>query len=81
MFQETDMNKFISLMAMDQSVAFDCINIEILLRKLKMYKCSDNTLLWMNSYLSRRSNYVSMGRQQSEMKAVYRAPYWGPSCI
>ena len=68
----TDRNQMTSLMAMDQSAAFDCVSSEILIRKLKVYKCSQGTLEWMTSYLSNRSQYVSMGRHVSRTLPIYR---------
>ena len=61
-----------SLMATDQSAAFDCVRHTLLLKKLKMYKVGDRTLKWFEDYLSFRSHYVSVGRAVSNMQAVSR---------
>ena len=53
---------------MDESAAFDTINHGILLRKLKAYRVHDDTIAWVSDYLSARTEYVSLGGQDSIMK-------------
>ena len=53
-YQTTDKNMMTSLMVLDQSTAFDCVNHNILLRKLELYGCDKNTLTWMKEYLQNR---------------------------
>ena len=72
LFTATDNNMMTSIMAIDQSAAFDCVNFEILLRKLKRYRCSQNTISWINSYLSDRSQYIAIGPHESRMVALHR---------
>ena len=72
LYQATDNNQMTSLMALDQSAAFDSVNHSLLLRKLKLYKCSNSTMEWMQSYLESRSQYISIGGQKSRMSALYR---------
>ena len=61
-----------SLMALDQSAAFDCISHPLLLKKLELYKCSKNTLVWMDNYLSLRSQFVQVGRHKSNIRSLNR---------
>ena len=60
------------LMALNQSSAFDYVNIAILLRKLDMYGCSENTLKWMKSYLSFRSQYTNLGIHEYDIVTTER---------
>ena len=61
-----------SLMATDKSAAFDCVRHSLLLQKLKLYKLDDNSLSWIEDYLSYRSHYVCIGRAATYMKSVTR---------
>ena len=61
-----------SLMALDQSAAFDCVNHLILLRQLKMYGCCPDTIQWMSSYLQGRSQYVSIWKHESDYMSLDR---------
>ena len=51
LYTATDDNLMTSMLALDQSAAFDCVSHQTLLRKLKIYKCSPETLEWIASYL------------------------------
>ena len=44
---------------MDLSTAFDCVDHNILLSKLKRYGIHKTALQWINSYLSDREHFVS----------------------
>ena len=57
-------------MAIDESSAFDIIPHDLLLQKLKWYKLNENTIKWMRSYLNTRSQYFSIGGQDSAMRKV-----------
>lgn len=54
----------------DFKKAFDMVDHRILLKKLSMYKCSDNTMSWFHSYLSDRSQIVSINGKHSEKEKV-----------
>ena len=71
-YRATDKNLMTSLMAIDQSLAFDCDSHLILVRKLWKYKCSENTITWIENYLNYRSQQVSIGRHLSRMTALDR---------
>ena len=43
---------------LDLKKAFDCVNIDILLRKLKYYGISETAMRWFTSYLKGRSQCV-----------------------
>ena len=60
------------MLALDQSAAFDCVSHPIMIEKLKLYGCNDNTTKWMQSYLGSRTQYTNIGRQDSTMVAVDR---------
>ena len=66
----TDTNQISVLMSVDESSAFDCVIHELLLRKLKMYNFDDSTCKWFQSYLSFRSQYVTIGAHKSNIAAV-----------
>ena len=52
---------------LDIAKAFDCVNHDILLRKLEYYGFRANTLMWFESYLKNRKQYVSIRQQCSDM--------------
>ena len=50
---------------LDISKAFDCVSHRKLLRKLEYYGFRANTLMWFESYLTGRSQYVSIRDKKS----------------
>ena len=50
---------------LDIAKAFDTVNHDILLRKLEYYGFRANTLMWFESYLKNRKQYVSVRDQNS----------------
>ena len=69
-FTATDKNLITALTTIDKSSAFDCVQHTNLLRKLKLYNCSEQTCNWMYSYLTHRTQYVLVGAHQSIMTQV-----------
>ena len=64
-FNGCDANKISTLITLDQSAAFDVLRHQTLLRKLSLYNFGENVLSWIKSYLSHRSQYVSIGTRNS----------------
>ena len=54
----------------DLSKAFDTINHNILLEKLKAYGIQSENLTWFSSYLSNRKQFISYEDFKTEMKIV-----------
>ena len=50
--------------------AFDLVDHKMLLKKPSVYKCSNLTLSWFNSYLSNRSQIVTVNGIRSEKETV-----------
>ena len=53
---------------LDFAEAFDTVNQEILLQKLKYYGIRDKALLWFTSYLTNRTQYTVIGDTLSEIR-------------
>ncbi len=51
---------------LDLRKAFDLIDHQILLRKLSIYKCSDESIKWFKSYLLGRNQCTSFKGKVSE---------------
>ena len=73
--QALDDQNMAAVLFLDLSAGFDVVNHEILLRKLKMYKFSDNTLCWFESYLTNRSQSVQI---ESAMSPPLPVPHGVP---
>ena len=50
--------------------AFDLVHHNILLKKLECYKCNETCLRWFESYLTNRTQRVSLGNNLSEPASV-----------
>ena len=50
--------------------AFDLVDHSLLLQKLQLYKCDENSLSWFNSYLSNRTQRVSMNSKCSQSELI-----------
>ena len=63
---------------LDIAKAFDCVNHDILLRKLEYYGFRGATLMWFESYLKGRLQYVSIRKHRSDLYNInYGVPQGG----
>ena len=69
-YQNLDQNKTVVSIFMDFSKAFDCIDHRLLLRKLYFYGIRGLPYLWFESYLSGRTQYVSVNNTNSSKLPV-----------
>ena len=69
-FESCNLNKITTLITVDQSAAFDVLSHVTLLRKLTLYNWSEATTNWILSYLSHRSDYVTIGTKSSKYRTV-----------
>ena len=72
LYQGVEDKDITSLMALDQSAAFDCVCPKILIDKMRLYNIGDDALNWVQDYLTGRTEYVILGGAQSKMHSVTR---------
>ena len=56
----------------DLSKAFDCLDHNILLSKLKFYGLNDNAIRLLKNYLSDRDQYVQLRNTKSQLHGISR---------
>ena len=66
----TDHNEVTGTMGIDQTAAFDCVDSNILLEKLKIYGLDTQAMEWIGSYLTNRSFYVVIGSTESRIHST-----------
>ena len=71
-YAATDENMVTVLMTIDESCAFDCVNFNLLLEKMRLYNFAEDTVSWFQDYLTSRSNYVTINTKDSRMTPVRR---------
>ena len=62
--------KYVGCLMIDFRKAFDLVDHSILLQKLKLYRCDDNSLSCFESYLSDRTQMVSMNNKCSSSEHI-----------
>lgn len=60
----------VGMKMIDMSAAFDCVDFYILKQKLTMYNTDSKTIDWFDSYLSHRSQLVSIAGQDGDYLPV-----------
>ena len=68
--QGIEINKITSVMALDQTAAFNCISFNLLLEKLERYQVGPDAHRWIRDYLNERTQYVVIGTSTSYMSTV-----------
>ena len=64
-YEALEAGNYFGLVQLDLSKAFDLVNHSLLLQKLKLYNCSSASTFWFESYLSNRSQSVSIEKTVS----------------
>ncbi len=75
-----EIERIIGVVFLDFSAAFDILDHDLLLEKLKCYGFSSAALLWINSYLSERKQMVYFNGSQSDVKHLKQGVPQG-SCL
>ena len=72
LFKAVDEKKIASIMTLDQSSAFDCVQHALLLEKLHFYNLHPDVIAWVKSYLDFRTQFVEVGTARSRMYPMDR---------
>ena len=62
--------KFVGCEMVDFRKAFDLVDHAVLLKKLEIYKCGKSALSWFKSYLSTRTQKVSIKHSKSDTENI-----------
>lgn len=62
--------KLVGCLMIDFRKAFDLVDHGILLQKLKLYKCDERTITWFDSYLTSRTQTVSINNAMSGSESI-----------
>ena len=57
-YEASDQKKNSVAMSVGESAAFDCLNHNMILQKLALYKCDSTTITWIKSYLENRQGSI-----------------------
>ena len=64
--------KKVCVIALDIQKAFDSVDHNLLISKLRSIGCSENVIKWFESYLSQRRQYIELNGQTSDEKTVIK---------
>lgn len=70
MYEAINEGKFFGMVQLDFSKAFDLVNHELLIQKLKLHKCDDKSLQWFRSYLNDRKQRVVIQNSKSSQSLI-----------
>ena len=65
-----DNDELTGLVFIDFRKAFDVIDHELLLKKLSIYGVCPSSVAWFKSYLSKRKQFITLGKVKSEQLTV-----------
>ena len=65
-----DQDNVTGVLFIDFKKAFDIVDHQIMLKKLKLHRASEATLQWFKSYFTNRSQFVTMDGKQSRPQFV-----------
>ena len=68
--KDVDSGKFVGTVFLDLRKAFDLVDHDILLQKLRMYHFSESSMMLMTSYLHQRRQCVKVGNNKSTFQYV-----------
>ena len=74
-----DNGKYTGVVFLDLKKAFDTVNHEVLIKKLRMYGCSNNSSNWFNDYLNNRIQYAKVDGIKSDSRTTRCGMPQGPS--
>ena len=77
LFDNINNNEVSSTLFLDFSRAFNSVNHQILIRKMKMYGFADNVCAWFKDYFSDRLQYTKVGKVLSSGVAIEHGVYQG----
>ena len=69
-YKRIDQKQLVAILSLDLSKAFDCINHQLLLEKLKKLGLNENSTLWIKSYLENRFQKTKFEFFTSEITEV-----------
>ena len=72
LYRNADNKKISTIMTLDQSAAFDCVQHSLLISKLEMYYMDKTVIEWVKNYLNYRSQFVVIGTASSNIFPMSR---------
>ena len=68
--ENTERKHVTGVLFWDLSAAFDTLNVNLLVEKLKLYGCNELTCKWFNSFLTGREQMVKIGKAISSARQL-----------